>query len=231
MMRRKKNKYNTFLKLTLIKLAKNIAVSTAIAQTLHTPSVIIPNAYNHHLFHNNRAYPPTKDFVFVGRLVQQKGVHLLIQTFAQLLLVYPQASLTIIGDGPERQNLEMMAQNLGVQHQIAFLGWQKGRSLVQCLQKHYVMVIPSMLPETFGLVALEGLACGCAIIASNQGGLPEAVNGFGEIFDSHAPDQLYALMLKAMRRAMTPLNTDDLNQYLHQHHADIIAQQYVQYFK
>ena len=65
---------------------------------------------------------------------------------------------------------------------IKFLGFLRHEELARMLNRHRIMVIPSLDKEGFGIVALEGLACGCKVIASDAGGLTEAVDRFGKIF-------------------------------------------------
>jgi glycosyltransferase involved in cell wall biosynthesis len=85
-------------------------------------------------------------------------------------------------DRPERVALEQLAQNLGISSSVAFLGSLQGEPLVRELNRHQLMVIPSRWREPFGVVALEGLACGCVVLASDGGGLPDAVGHAGLLF-------------------------------------------------
>ncbi len=162
--------------------AANISVSCAVDQFLGVKGVVIPNPYDSQRFHRMEDVPKTKDFVFVGRLVSDKGVDLLIQGLAFLRDQGLRPSLTIIGSGPERQSLEQLAIHCQVDDQITFTGAQSGEKLVRLLNEHRVMVVPSRWNEPFGVVALEGIACGCAVIGSAGGGLPEAIGPCGTIF-------------------------------------------------
>jgi glycosyltransferase involved in cell wall biosynthesis len=69
-----------------------------------------------------------------------------------------------------------------VAEQITFLGSRTGPELVELLNRHRILVTPSRLREPFGVVALEGIACGCAVVGSDQGGLPEAIGPCGRTF-------------------------------------------------
>jgi len=59
---------------------------------------------------------------------------------------------------------------------------QTGETLVRTLNAHEIMVVPSRLAEPFGVVALEGIACGCALIGSERGGLADAIGPCGIVF-------------------------------------------------
>ena len=90
--------------------------------------------------------------------------------------------LTIIGDGPERGPLHRQAEALGVATQVEFTGILTGEALVRAINGHRVMVVPSRTPEPFGVVALEGIACGCGLVGSVGGGLQDAIGPCGLTF-------------------------------------------------
>ena len=120
-----------------------------------------------------------RDLVFLGRLVSQKGCDTLIDALRQLAVQGRRPDLTVIGDGPDLAYLERQAIEAGVAEQVLFLGGLKGQSLANELARHRVIVVPSRYDEPFGIVALEGLACGCIPIVSEQGGLIDAIAGHG----------------------------------------------------
>ena len=69
---------------------------------------------------------------------------------------------------------------LGLERQVEFTGVLQGETLVRTLNAHRIMVVPSRTPEPFGVVALEGIACGCVVVGSEGGGLsgtPSATAG------------------------------------------------------
>jgi glycosyltransferase involved in cell wall biosynthesis len=162
--------------------AGSIAVSRAIAADLRTPAEVIPNAYRHDLFRRLPGIERGRDLVFVGRLVSDKGVDLLLDALALLAErgLYPR--LTLVGDGPERPALAEQASRLGLAERIDFAGTQTGDELVRTLNEHRILVIPSRYDEPFGIVALEGIACGCVVVGSAGGGLKEAIGTCGFTF-------------------------------------------------
>lgn len=163
-----------------------VAVSEAIRRDslpsadLQFRSVVIGNPYDSQLFRTLPNVARDNAIVFLGRLVSDKGVDLLLRAFAALQR--PSWRLTIIGEGPERPALEHLAHGLGLGQAVQFRGALQGEALVRVLNQHQLMVIPSRWREPFGVVALEGLACGCVVLASDGGGLTDAVGSAGLFF-------------------------------------------------
>lgn len=170
------------LKRFLLRGAANVSISREIAQSIPVPSVQIPNPYRDDLFHRIPVIERNKELVFLGRLVSDKGVDLLIESLKLLKQDGSTADLTVIGSGPEEESLKALAQTLGVAAQIRFVGPKSGEELAMLLNAHRVMVIPSRWAEPFGIVALEGIACGCVVIGSAAGGLPDAIGPCGVTF-------------------------------------------------
>lgn len=136
-----------------------------------------------------------KELLFVGRLVSQKGAHVLLEALAQARAQGAVMGLTIAGEGPERGNLEKQVAALGLVGQVLFAGTLEGHALADCLGAHQVLVVPSVGPEGFGLVALEGMAAGCLVVAAASGGLVEAVGPGGHLFPPGDAGSLCRLLL------------------------------------
>lgn len=161
--------------------ARSVAISQAIAADLPMSATVIPNPYRDRLFRNLNL-PRRFELAFLGRLVSDKGAMLLIEALARLGEEGRRPRLLIIGEGPERGRLEAETQRLELSKQIQFAGPLREEALVEALNSAGILVVPSLYREPFGIVALEGIACGCAIIASAGGGLPEAVGPCGLTF-------------------------------------------------
>lgn len=165
-----------------------IAVSDAVRRKCWPPAIVISNPYRHELFRRLPQIEKTIPFVFLGRLVSDKGVDIAIEAIHQLAtntnVINKERGclLTIIGEGPEKDNLRQLAERLGIAANIEFAGVLKGEPLVNCLNKHRFMLVPSTWEEPFGNVALEGMACGCLPIVSDGGGLPDAIGNAGITF-------------------------------------------------
>lgn len=113
--------------------------------------------------------------VFAGRLVHEKGVDVLVQAFALTVRSVPDARLLIAGDGPERNNLIELAEQAGVAASVTFLGHLPKESLETKFAQAWVQAVPSRWAEPFGLVAVEAMMRGTAVVASSTGGLGEIV--------------------------------------------------------
>lgn len=162
--------------------AASIAVSKAVAADLSTPgtpALVIPNPYRDHLFRLLPEVERTGDLLFVGRLVSDKGVDVLLDALGLLAGDGLVPRLTIVGEGPERLLLETRARSLGIASRIDFLGTRTGEELVRIMNGHRILVVPSRYQEPFGIVALEGIACGCLVVGSAGGGLGEAIGPCG----------------------------------------------------
>jgi len=106
--------------------------------------------------------------LFVGRMVVQKGVDLLLEAIPSVLAGFPTAKFFFIGDGYMRSGLEQRAKELGVQHACRFLGYVPDGELVNFYKACDVVCIPSR-NEPFGIVVLEAWAAGKPIVVTHNG--------------------------------------------------------------
>lgn len=116
--------------------------------------------------------------LFVGRLVPKKGPLILIRAFSELKKSLPDAELVILGDGPLRQQAEVLSSELNVK--VAFLGAQPRSAVVSELAAAQVLCLPSIRAdngdaEGFGMVLLEAQACGVPVVTSATGGADEGL--------------------------------------------------------
>jgi glycosyltransferase involved in cell wall biosynthesis len=122
------------------------------------------------------ARPPGNGrFLYVGRLVAFKGVDVLLRTFARARELRPGITLTIAGDGAERDALEALAAQLGLAADVTFLGHIGPNDVLRAFVNCDALVIPSVCPENLPTVAIEAMGVGRAILASRIGGIPELV--------------------------------------------------------
>lgn len=124
-------------------------------------------------------YDDAKRILFVGRLVKRKGADDLLSAFKDLLSDFPQAILEVVGDGPERNNLQHLAAALGLDNKVRFYGALTGKPLYDKYRQADVFVMPSKKingdVEGFGSVFLEAGLFGKPSIGTWSGGIPEAV--------------------------------------------------------
>lgn len=174
------------LKKLWFKRAKSIiAVSDAVRRKSWKKAIVITNPYRAGLFKISSLPPRVIDFVFLGRLVSDKGADLTIEALHILENAADTKTgvrLSIIGDGPEMPALKALVTRYKLEHKVVFMGSLRGKELVDCLNQHKMILVPSRWEEPFGNVALEGMACGCIPVVSDGGGLPDAVGKAGLIF-------------------------------------------------
>jgi len=171
------------LKLLATRLVRrNLAVSTALAATIPVRCGVVANPYRDDVFTEDSAAVRDRDLVFVGRLVSDKGCSILLEALVRLATDAIRPSLTVVGSGPELENLKAQAISSGLAGQVVFAGQKTGPELAAVLNRHRILVVPSLWKEPFGIVALEGIACGCIVVGSSGGGLPDAIGPCGETF-------------------------------------------------
>jgi glycosyltransferase involved in cell wall biosynthesis len=113
--------------------------------------------------------------VYFGKLIEQKGVHVLIDALAG-----PPSRLVVVGFGPERAALEARAASNGVD--ALFTGPLEHRHLRHLLALADASVVPSIFPEAFGMVAAEAAAAGCPPLVARHSGLAEVAAGLEEAY-------------------------------------------------
>ncbi len=170
--------------------------------------------------------------VFLGRLVSDKGADLLIDALRLLKTDGVIADLTVIGTGPEEERLKTLAAELGVGGQIFFAGARTGDALVRLLNEHRLLVVPSRWAEPFGVVALEGLACGCAVVGSEAGGLSDALGACGLTFpNGNAPALAAAIREILTRDGLFDQLRAGVPGHLARHTAGAVASAYLEIFQ
>ena len=123
--------------------------------------------------------PEGPTVIFVGRLIQVKGVDVLIKAFGELLEDVPGAQLMVVGDGPEEQNLRELVKHLGVEEHIHFLGFHQRDELVELYTCADVFCLPSR-HEPWGVVVNEAAACGLPLVVSDRVGAGKDLVTAGE---------------------------------------------------
>jgi glycosyltransferase involved in cell wall biosynthesis len=178
-------RYLERFKVFLLRYCTNVYPSEFLRSYVGVPGFVVPNPYNSDVFYR-REVAVDRDVVFCGRLVHLKGVHLLIEALPDIMSERGATSLTVIGEGPELERLKHLARDGGLLDKVHFTGALHGDHLAETLSRHKVMVVPTIWEETFGIVALEGLACCSAVVVSRLGALKEAVGRFGVLVDPDA---------------------------------------------
>lgn len=220
------------VKTALARVTPGIANSTYTAERTAAEYLIL-NAYDDATFGPIPEWAnKDRDLVFLGRLVSQKGCDTLVDALRLLAVQGRRPNLTVIGDGPDRAQLERQAAEAGVAEQVLFLGGLKGQSLANELARHRAIVVPSRYEEPFGIVALEGLACGCIPIVSEQGGLVDAIAGHGFKF----PNGNASALAEQLEEVLGDLDSakarlDGVESHLSNCSSRSVAEKYIQVFQ
>ena len=153
---------------------KNIPFATRIKSTI-LPCFVPKNCSKA----SKTSIKPTGDLINIGTLEARKNQSYLLQVLAESKKRGKQYSLTLVGHGIDQEKLTMLAQNLGVDQQVKFMGFQKNAA--QLLANHQVYV-HSALIESFGIVLVEAMSYGLPLLAGAVGGVVEVfsdgVEGF-----------------------------------------------------
>lgn len=150
------------------------------------------------------ADPDTKIVLFVGRLIEAKGVRYLIDALP-LILARRRVKLLIVGDGPERAELEKHARSLNLQDDVEFVGSVPHSDIYDYFSLADVFVGPSIdIPgewtEAQGNTFVEALFARVPVVASRVGGIPDAIihERTGLLVDERAPDQIAHAVLRTL---------------------------------
>ena len=126
-----------------------------------------------------RGGPRRQEFLFVGRITPDKGVDVFVRACAKILPRLPGWSARIIGG--ERYGLHQQEAQFATdirreaaQAGVVYTGYVPQAEVLQAMAEAAILAMPSRMIEGFPLTAIEGMACGLALVATRQGGLPEA---------------------------------------------------------
>jgi glycosyltransferase involved in cell wall biosynthesis len=121
-----------------------------------------------------------KAILFVGRLIDWKGIEYLVKAVPQVLKTYPGTKLLLVGSGPQKNRLITLSRSLGITNTVLFIGEVSQEELRKFYSIATVFVLPSIVndkgeTEGLGVVLLEAMACGVPVIGSNIGGIPDII--------------------------------------------------------
>jgi glycosyltransferase involved in cell wall biosynthesis len=124
--------------------------------------------------------------------------------------------------------LQQQVHALDLKDQVEFLGVRTDEDLVALLNAHKIIMVPSRWQEPFGLVALEGIACGCVVVGADCGGLPDAIGPAGVTFPC-GDVQSMALCIERLLKDEPALNgyRAAAAEHLRDHSAVVVARKYL----
>jgi glycosyltransferase involved in cell wall biosynthesis len=219
------------IKRRLIRWSWPVCVSSALAQDFCCRAVVIPNPYRAEIFRPIAEVPRDRNFVFVGRLIPDKGADVALEALAILRRRSIHASLTLIGSGPSEHELRTLTHDLDIGEQVTFTGPLPPDAVARELNRHQVLIVPSRWQEPFGVVALEGIACGCVVLGSSSGGLKEAIGPCG----CTVPNGDAKALAQEMEKFVTAPDTlqkyrEPARAHLEKHQPPIVAAAYLALF-
>jgi len=180
----------TFVRRALSRLAfSNVAVSEHVATRIALPRLrVIRNGVpeipsSRFFFAAGNAGEAPIVFAYVGRLVIEKGVSVLVQAAHVLKIRGCRFQVLIIGDGPEREPLQALASSLHLDSDVRFLGFQSGPHLEQSMNTVTALVMPSICEDVAPMAVLEQMMQERLIIGSKIGGLAEEIGDAGLTFE------------------------------------------------
>ena len=146
--------------------------------------VMIPNGVNLSVydgiendmtsFRAKYALPEEKIVLYVGRLVYEKGIHVLINAVPKVLEKI-NAKFIIVGSGYMKEQLQNIVRSMKLEHKVLFMGFVDEETLLRLQKCADVSIVPSLF-EPFGIVALEAMAAKSPVVVSDTGGLSEIVD-------------------------------------------------------
>lgn len=165
------------------------AVSEAAAEYVSSltdePITIIPNGIS--LKHYQIAAPAPaagskelRTILFIGRLERRKGVKYLLQAYGRLTQNQSDVRLVIAGDGPDREKLEMLANEWQLPN-VAFLGFVSDEQKLELLHTADLFCAPAIYGESFGIVLLEAMACNLVTVAGDNSGYASVMQDTGAL--------------------------------------------------
>lgn len=154
-------------------------VSRYMASLATGPADTIPNPYDATVFTLDPTAPRDRDLIFLGRVTREKGALDFVRLVATLATTRPTLQATLAGDGPALAEARALAAALGVAPRFRFTGALTPEQAATEFRQHRLFVFPALWDEPFGIVSLEAIACGCAVVAYASGGIPESVGPCG----------------------------------------------------
>lgn len=140
---------------------------------------------------------PRKGFVFVGRLMKDKGILLLLEAYNKFKSqTGSDWKLTYVGGGAHEAMLDEAIAQSPYKEDIIKLGFKYPHEVAEILNQNQVQVVPSIYTEAFGIVVLEGMSCGCIVIGSDGDGIAEAMGSAGFQFHKGDADSLCQVLVR-----------------------------------
>jgi glycosyltransferase involved in cell wall biosynthesis len=148
--------------------------------------------------------PEGRGFIvgYVGRLVEEKGVDILLEALAGLTGMW---RAYVLGNGPAREALQDKARQLAIADRVSFDAWIPSAQVAAYYRQLDALVVPSRTrpnwKEQFGRVLVEAMACGVPVVGSDSGEIPHVIGDAGLVFPEGQVEALRAHLARLLRDA------------------------------
>ena len=144
-----------------------------------------------------------KSILFIGRLIEWKGAHHLIECLPEVLAAEPDARLRIVGSGPMEPELRRIAKERGVEGSVEFMGRVPHGNLHRIIQESAVLAHPATEKggkETLGVALLEAMACGLPVVGAKSGAIPYVLESgkAGILVEPEQPGELAKAIIRVL---------------------------------
>jgi glycosyltransferase involved in cell wall biosynthesis len=177
-----------------------VFVSDSVRKNLGLSGEVIPNrsSFTQHVGIHKMV---KKDLIFVGRFIVGKGVHVFVEIVSSLNSSAGRpVSATMIGEGPEFENIVTSIADYGLVDIIELVPWISRDRLKEMYIGHRILIVPSLWDEPYGLVAAEGLSLGLKVFCSDRPGLIEATLNQATYFDPTTIANVTSLIENELRQ-------------------------------
>jgi glycogen(starch) synthase len=172
----------------------NIFVSENLKQLTKLDGFVIHNGTDFPVHKDIQSEGRHKDFIYIGRLVHDKGIGTAIRAFSRLLIERPELTFHIAGSGEIEDELIHLVDYLGIVDNVRFLGNLSKVEVIESLLEHKFLILPSEWQEPFGLVSIEALTQGCIPVVARIGGIVEACGKHCMTFESGDVEDLHKVL-------------------------------------
>jgi len=174
-----------FRSLVIQRVDRVIAVSRPLAERVKLLGAteenvqVIPNGVDPAIFSNGSAAHFGYQLLWVGRMSSEKGVEYLVQAMGEVVTRYPQARLTLVGDGPCRAQIEQLIAEMRLEKHVTIAGMVHHDEVPEYHRGADLFVLPS-LSEGLPLALVEAMSAGKPVVATSVGGIPDVLVDHGD---------------------------------------------------
>ncbi|MFK7852159.1 MAG: glycosyltransferase family 4 protein [Akkermansiaceae bacterium] len=212
----------------LTSLSPSTGCSKMIANAWGKKVEVLPNPYDENVFMPSDVSKDV-DFIFAGRLIEEKGVLVFLKALGLLRKETTQFQFAILGGGRQESEIRDQITKLGLDENLIFFGETSSEGVAEWFQRSKTLVVPSVWREPFGLIALEALACGARLICSDQPGLREASGELADFFTTGDTNELSLILEKHLKSKNTD-SPDDVEAHLAKYRSEQVAELLVRKF-